>query len=448
MPKVTLMGAGSGFTPRLFCDIMQIPDIDGGTIGLVDVDAKRLKLSAGVLKVMADKLGKGKAWTVQASTSRRKVLPGTDYLINCIEVSGTKTVRHDYRIAKKFGVDQCIGDTTGPGGIMKAFRTVPKWLEIVRDAEELCPDALILNYTNPMSMMSFATVRSTAMPYVGLCHSVQGTSLKLARFAGVPYDEMKWECAGINHMAWFTKLEHKGVNLYDVLNRKLDRRAKHNGQLLYENDPVRFDMMRHFGYFVTESSGHMSEYVPYYRKREDLIDTYCRDKYLGGRGFYATEWPGWRRDTDRARARMIAGKEEVDVKRSHEFACRIIEAHLKNQPDVIHGSVENKGLIDNLPGEGVVEVAVMVDQMGYHPCKFGSLPPQLAGLCDSNMRSFECAVKSILDNDADLALHAFLLDPLTAAVCCPAEIKKMFGQLVRAEKDFMPKYLVKSLSKK
>ncbi|MFW6158166.1 MAG: alpha-glucosidase/alpha-galactosidase [Planctomycetota bacterium] len=447
MPKVTLMGAGSGFTPRLFCDIMQIPDIDGGTIGLVDLDRERLRLSAGVVEIIADKLGKADAWTIHASTDRKKVLPGTDYLINCIEVSGTKTVRHDYRIAKKFGVDQCIGDTTGPGGIMKAFRTIPPWLEIVRHAEELCPDALILNYTNPMSMMSFATVRSTDMPYVGLCHSVQGTSKALARYAGVPYEEMKWRCGGINHMAWFTRLEHEGKDLYPVLREKLKRRAQLNKKPLKKHDPVRFDLMLHFGYFNTESSGHMSEYVPYYRKREDLIDKYCGDRYEGGRGFYAREWPKWRRHTDRQRQKILDGKAEPRIARSHEYASRIIAAHLKNQPDVIHGSVENNGLIDNLPAEGVVEVEVLVDHTGYHPCRFGPLPPQVAALCDSNMRSFECAVKSILEEDPDLALHAFLLDPLTAAVCCPAEIERMFLQLLRAEKDYVPKYLQQVVGK-
>ena len=441
MAKVTLMGAGSAFTPRLFCDIMQIPDLDGGTIGLVDIDPERLRLSAGALGVIAERLGKADKWSIEPTTDRKEALPGTDYLINCIEVSGTETVRHDYHIAKEFGVDQCIGDTTGPGGIMKAFRTVPPWLEIVGDAEDLCPDALILNYTNPMSIMSFATERATDMAYVGLCHSVQGTAKKLAAYAGVPYDEMTWRCGGINHMAWFTQLEHDGRNLYPVLRERLESGAELDDQPLYEHDPVRFDLMLHFGYFNTESSGHMSEYVPYYRKRDDLIDTYCRERYKGGRGFYAREWPTWRRDYDEQRQRIIDGDEEPNIERSHEFACRIIEAHLKNQPDVIHGSVENKGLIDNLPAEGVVEVPVMVDRTGYNPCRFGPLPPQVAALCDSNMRSFECAVKSILEQDSDLALHALLLDPLTAAVCCPAEIKEMFLKLLRAEKDYMPGYL-------
>jgi alpha-galactosidase len=445
---VTLTGAGSAFTPRLFGDIAQIPGLDGGRMAMVDIDPKRLKLSVGHVEKIIEKLGLTEKWTVVGTTDRREVLPGTDYLINCIEVSGVKTVRYDYRIAKKYGVDQCIGDTTGPGGIMKAFRTIPGWLEIVRDAEELCPDALILNYTNPMSMMSFATVRTTGMQYVGLCHSVQGTSKGLAAYAGVPYEEMDWLCGGINHMAWFTKLEHKGKDLYPVLRRKVERKSKLNGKPLFEHDPVRLDLMMHFGYFNTESSGHMSEYVPYYRKREELIDTYCREKYLGGRGFYASEWPKWRLDADRKRERIIAGKEEVEVHKSHEYTCQIIEAHQKNQPAIIHGSVENEGLIDNLPYEGVVEVEVAVDKMGFHPCRFGELPPQLAALCDSNMRSFECAVKSILDEDTDAALHSFLLDPLTAAVCCPAEIKKMFLELVRAEKDYMPGYLKKLARKR
>ena len=450
MPKITLMGAGSFFTFPLFTDIVRIPDIGGGTIGLVDVDAERLKLSAGVLRKALEQLGLNKKWKIEASTNRRKVLPGTDYLINCIEVSGTATVRLDYRIPKKYGVDQCIGDTVGPGGLMKALRTIPVWLEVVRDAEALCPDAMLLNYTNPMSMMSFATVRSTAMPYVGLCHSVQGTSGLLARYAGVPRDEMKWACGGINHMAWFTTLEHNGRDLYKILRRKIERRAKLDGRPLLEHDPVRFDLMMHFGYFVTESSGHMSEYVPYYRKREDLIDKHCRSGYLGGRGFYATEWPKWRRGHDRKRRQMLAGRKELNVpeRRGHEYASYIIEAHLKNQPAVIHASVENKGLIDDLPAEGVVEVPVVVNRHGVHPCRFGPLPPQCAALCAANMRHFELAVKSILERDADLARQSLLLDPLTAAVCSPAEIKKMFDELVRAEKDFLPKYLTKGIRRK
>ncbi len=444
MPKITLMGAGSFFTSGLFCDIMQIPGIDGGTIGLVDIDKRRLALSAGVVKLVSEKLGLDKNWTVEASTDRRKVLPGTDYLINCIEVSGVETVRRDYRIPKEYGVDQCIGDTTGPGGLMKALRTIPVWLDILRDAEDLCPDALLMNYTNPMSMMSFATVRSTQMQYVGLCHSVQGTSNELAHYAGVPYRQMKWRCAGINHMSWFTTLEHKDRDLYQVLNRKLDRRAQLDGKPLYEHDPVRFDLMRHFGYFVSESSGHMSEYVPYYRKRDELLDKYCRGGYSGGRGFYSREWPKWRKLYDKNRRNMLAGKGEPSLARGHEFASYIIEAHLKDEPTVVHASVENRNLIDNLPTEGVVEVEVMVNKTGYHPCKFGPLPPQVAALCAANMAHFELGVKSILNQDRDAAVQSMMLDPLTAAVCSPAEIARMFDRLVRAQKDYLPAYITRN----
>ena len=448
MPNVTLMGAGSFFTLPLFRDIMQIPDIDGGTIGLVDIDPYRLDLSKRLLERVAELLGQQKKWTVKASTDRRKVLPGTEYLINCIEVSGVATVRHDYRIPKKYGVDQCIGDTAGPGGLMKALRTVPVWLNIVRDAEELCPDALIMNYTNPMSMMSFATVRSTRMPYIGLCHSVQGTSRQLARYAGVPYDEMHWRCGGINHMAWFTELSHKGRDLYKVIRRRLDRKAKLDGHPLYDHDRVRFDLMRNFGYFVTESSGHLSEYLPYYRKRDEVLDKYCGGGYSGGRGFYSKMWPKGRKNHDRGREAMLAGKQDIPLGRGHEFASYIIEAHRKNQPVIIHGSVENRGLIDNLPTEGVVEVEVAVDKAGYHPCKFGPLPPQVAALCASNMRHFELAVRSVLDRDREAAVQSLLLDPLTAAVCSTDEIRRMFEELVRAEKDHLPKYITKGVRRK
>jgi len=448
MPNVTLMGAGSGFTLPLFRDLMQIPDIDGGTLGLVDVDAYRLGLSERLIREVARRLGQEKKWQVKASTNRRRVLPGTDYLINCIEVSGVQTVRYDYRIPKKYGVDQCIGDTIGPGGLMKALRTIPSWLEIVRDAEELCPRAHILNYTNPMSMMSLATICSTEMPYLGLCHSVQGASHQLAHYVGVPYDEMEWRCGGINHMAWFTVLRHKGKDLYPVLRRKLERKAKLGSARLYDHDRVRFDLMQHFGYFVTESSGHMSEYVPYYRKREKLIDRYCGEGYSGGRGFYARMWPGGRKAGDRWREAMIAGKKEIALDRGHEFASYIIEAHQMNRAAVIHASVDNTGLIENLPREGVVEVAVVVDKMGFHPCHFGVLPPQVAALCAANMASFELGVKSVLEEDREAAVHSLLLDPLTAAVCSPAEIKKMFEELVRAEKPFLPKYITKGIRKK
>ena len=235
MTKITLLGAGSGFTQPLFTDILNIEGLDRGIIGLVDIDKRRLDVNVRLMRRILDLMGKTK-WSINASTDRREVLKGTDYLINTIEVSGTKCVRHDNDIPLKYGIDQCIGDTIGPGGIMKAVRTLPVFLEILDDAARLCPSALIMNYTNPMSIMTLGSIRSTDQPFVGLCHSVQGTSWHLAKIAGVPHFDMVWKCGGINHMSWFTELKYRGKDLYPVLRTAME------DEEVYERDPVRFDM--------------------------------------------------------------------------------------------------------------------------------------------------------------------------------------------------------------
>ena len=244
--KVVFLGAGSAFFRRLFVDVMSIPGADTGEMALVDIDEERLELQHQIADMIVGKMGK--RWTVSASPDRRKVLADADYVINCIEVSGLQCVRHDNDIPAKYGVEQCIGDTIGPGGLFKALRTVPVFLEVLKDIEQLCPDAWILNYTNPMSIMCLASARVSQANLVGLCHSVQGTSHALARYADVPYADMRWTCGGINHLAWFTELRHNGQDLYPVLCRKIQDDAE-----LYEQDVVRFDMMQHFGYFITES---------------------------------------------------------------------------------------------------------------------------------------------------------------------------------------------------
>ena len=433
MVKVTLLGAGSGFTQPLFTDILQIEGLDSGVIGLVDIDAKRLEVSVKLMEKLIELLGK-KDWRVEASVDRADVLKGTDYLINTIEVSGTQCVRHDNDIPLKYGIDQCIGDTIGPGGIMKALRTMPVFLDILRDAKRMCPNALIMNYTNPMSIITLGAVRTTDQPIVGLCHSVQGSSRHLANVAGVPYDEVTWKCGGINHLAWFTEFSHKGKDLYPVLQAAIQDKET------YELDPVRFETMKHFGYFVTESSGHFSEYVPYYRKRTDLIERYCRDDFLGGSGFYANKWPIWRKNADKGRMEMARGKAKMPLTRSHEYASTIIDAHLHDNPSVIYGSVPNTRLIPNLSETGVVEVAVLVDKRGYTPTYFGPLPEQLAALCRSHMAVYELCVSGILNKDRESIIHAMMLDPLSAAVCSPEEIRSMAEELLKAEKKFIPEW--------
>ena len=433
MPKVTFVGAGSAvFARQLMTDILNIEGLDEGTFALVDIDAVRLNLAKRIAERLVE-LTK-KRWRVEASTERREVLPGTDYVINSIEVAGLKNVRFDYDIPMKYGVDQCIGDTIGPGGIFKALRTGPAWLDIVADVARLAPDARILNYTNPMSILTLAAIRTVGLPVVGLCHSVQGTSRQIAGYLDIPYEEMGWECAGINHNAWFTKLERNGKDLYP----ELRERARHPE--IYEKDPVRFEVMLHLGAFVTESSGHFSEYVPYFRKRPDLVKRYTRPGYLGESGFYANNWPRWRRENDDSIEAMLRGDRPVPLKRSLEYGADIIEAIECGRTASIHGNVLNEGAIDNLPN-GCVEVECKVDRRGLHIQHFGSLPEQLAALNRAHMAVHELVVEALMERDKQKAKYALMLDPLTAAVCSLEEIDRLFEEMWTAERESLEPFL-------
>lgn len=440
--KITMLGAGSGFTPRLVNDVLRIPGQQGGVIALVDIDASRLRTMKQLIEKLIAKL-RAKNWKVVASPNRRDVLKGSTYIVNCIEVSGLECVRHDNDIPARYGIDQCIGDTIGPGGLFKSLRTIPVWLEVLKDAEKLCPEAIVLNYTNPMNMMCLAAGRTSFMQVVGLCHSVQGTSQLLANRAGVPIEEMEWECAGINHLAWFVKLQHQGKDLYPLLMKKArEDLAGRPGNSEDADDLVRKDMMVHFGAFITESSGHLSEYLPYYRKRKDLIETYSRPGYHGESGFYVNNWPTWRKNADADRLSMVKGSKPVAWDRSWEYASWIIEAREKDTPFRIHGNVMNTGasLISNLPSSACVEVACMIDRNGVQPTRFGALPAQMAAVCASNLGMFDLGATAAIERSKEAAIHALMLDPLSAAMCSPAEIKAMTLEMFRAEQAFLPGY--------
>ena len=445
--KLTMMGAGSGFTPTLVRDVLQIPGSRGGTIALVDIDAERLRTMHGLIQKVLDTQGKSD-WKVESSTDRTQVLGGSDYVICCVEVSGTACVRFDNDIPAKYGVSQCIGDTIGPGGLFKSLRTIPVWLDILKDIERYAPNALVLNYTNPMSMMCLAAARTSYLPVVGLCHSVQGTGHLLAGRAEIPYDEMTWECAGINHLAWFTKLEHQGRDLYPLLFEKAQRDVygPEDGEGRDNSDIIRKDMMLHFGAFITESSGHLSEYLPYYRKRKDLLDRYARAGYDGETSFYADNWPNWRKKADETRLKMLSGEVGLEQERSWEYGSWIIEAREKDSPVRIHGNVPNSEgggagtLITNLPADGIVEVACMVDGNGINPTRYGALPPQMAALCASNMWMYDLGATAAIERSKEAAIHALFLDPHTASVCSPAEIKAMTLEMFDAEAEFLPGY--------
>ena len=438
--QVTFVGAGSMFCPRLCRDILLIPQSVGGQFRLVDIDADRLSTMKQLVETLVHEQGLDDQWQVQASTDLAEILPGSDYVICCIEVAGIDCVAFDNDIPRKYGVDQCIGDTIGPGGLFKALRTVPIFLDIIKDVSRLAPQAIVLNYTNPMNMMCLAAGRLYPQTEVfGLCHSVQSTSRKLAEDAQVPYDQLVWACAGINHLAWFTTLEHERRDLYPNLIQKVqDRKGD-----VYESDPVRYDMMMHFGAFITESSGHLSEYLPYYRTSEQVRQAYCRDGYRGGSRFYADNWPNWRRDADLERQDMLAGRKQIELQRSYEYASWIIEAREKGAAFEFHGNVMNRtadsaSLITNLSADGCVEVVCAVDRFGVHPQIYGTLPPQMAHICASNMAMFDLGATACIERSKEAAIHALLLDPLTAAVCCPVQIKQMALDLFEAESDYLP----------
>ncbi len=465
--KITFIGAGSTFTPRVLNDILKTPGQQGGTFALVDIDETRLKLSARLVRKLVRETG-GPKWNVIASTDRREVLADTDYIINCIEVSGAACVEMDNDIPLKYGVDQCIGDTIGPGGLFKSLRTIPAWVKILQDAEKLAPKAIVLNYTNPMAMMCTAAAQVTSLQVVGLCHSVQGTSHLLSRYAKVPYEDIQWECAGINHLAWFTKLEHNGQDLYPQLKeffrgqltqslKELDE-GKVEPEWLHtfsgmrpkdvpehHYDLVRKHMCLQFGAFITESSGHLSEYLPWYRKSPDG-QKYLRSGYDGGSRFYATNWPDWREANDNNRKRFLKGEDKMDWERSWEYASWIIEAREKNTPYRIHGNVMNQPsegsglLISNLHADQCVEVACLCDGNGVQPIRYGALPPQMAAISGANLSMFSLGARAAVELNKEMAIYALMMDPLTAAVCSTDQIRSMADEMFKAEKNYLPRY--------
>jgi alpha-galactosidase len=469
---ITFLGAGSGFCPTLCRDVLLMPGADRGEFRLVDVDTERLSTMHKVIAQLIKDAGRSDGWTVRSSPNRREMIPGTDYAVCCVEVSGVACVGYDNDIPLKYGIDQCIGDTLGPGGLFKGLRTVPVFLDILRDIRELAPQAIMLNYTNPMSMLVLAAGRAVPeVPVVGLCHSVQGTSHLLAKYAEVPYEEMEWECAGVNHLAWFTKLKHRGENLYTkVLYEKFRKEIEEGvreaeaglavfdsshdtkGQQTKMSDLIRKDMCVQFGAFITESSGHLSEYLPYYRKNAEGKKL-LRRAYEGGSRFYASNWPQWRKNADEHRRKLAAGEAHTELKRSWEYASWIIEAREKDTPFRIHGNVMNNSekpgvrgsgeggkLITNLMGDGAVEVACMIDRNGINPTRYGALPSQMAHICHSQQAYFDLAAKACIEKSKEAAIHALLLDPLTAAVLSPREIRKMTLEMFDAEQEFLPGY--------
>jgi alpha-galactosidase len=432
--KVAFIGAGSVvFARNLICDILSFEELRDCTISLMDIDKSRLDTIAALAdKIVTDN---GLPTQVEATTDRRRALDGADYVIIMIQVGGIEAFVPDIEIPRKYGVKQAVGDTLGPGGVFRALRTIPVLVDICRDMEELCPRALLLNYANPMAINCWAMNKATGITNVGLCHSVQGTAGQLAGYIGRQYEDVTYWVAGINHMAWFLKFEVDGQDAYPLLWQAMkdpEIRAK---------DPVRFDVMKHFGLFVTESSGHMSEYIPYIRKRDNLIARHCGPEWLGAEtGFYLRICrEGWQPHYQHVE-KQIRGEAPIEIKRSMEYGVRIIHAMETNTPCRINGTVPNDGLIANLPCGCAVEVPCLVDRAGLHPCYMGDLPGQAAALNRGMVNVGDLAVKAALEGDARAAFHAVLLDPLTGAVLGMDETQSMVDEMFAAEMGWLTQF--------
>ena len=437
MPKIAFIGAGSyGFTRKLVKDLLTFPLLEGSTLALMDIDDQRLDFARrSVERIVREGNYPAK---IVATKNRRTALKGADAVLCTILAGSVKTWRHDIEIPKRFGVDINVGDTRGPAGIFRALRTIPVMLDICRDMERYCPNAILLNYTNPMAMLCRAMQQETSIKVSGLCHSVQGTAGMLARWIGAPMDEVTYVCAGINHQAWFIKYEW---NYQDAI--PLIRKAIQGSRKIYNIEQVRNEMFLHLGYYLTESSGHNSEYNWWFRKRPDLIEKYCLHSTGWNPGEYAYILKEYlQRDRDwRKRAQAwINSKEPLNLQRGQEYAAYIINAWLGGEPFRFNGNVPNTNIITNLPPDVRVEVPVYADRNGFNPIHVGALPLQCATLNNISIASEEMAVEGALTGDRKLVFQAIAYDPLTAAVLSLAEIRKMVDAMFKRNKAYLPQF--------
>jgi alpha-galactosidase len=380
---------------------------------------------------------------VEATLDRRVALRDADYVITTFQQGGLEAYALDIEIPQRYGVEQCVGDTLGPGGVFRALRTIPVLIDLGRELDELAPDALLLNYVNPMAANCWAFDRAPGRPHVGLCHSVQGTSEMLARWIDAPYDEVVFRCAGINHQAFFLEFRHGDQDLYPRIWQAI------KNPTIYGQEPVRIDLMQHFGYFVTESSGHASEYVPYFRKTSHMVDddlvprfTDQRDHWFdfGRTGGYLRHCIKRLELAQHEYAELVAGTSEPRSERTHEYGSAIIESIETNRPVRVNGNVPNRDLIANLPPGCCVEVPCLVDGNGIQPTRVERYPTQLAALNRTNINVQELIVEAALTGSREAVYHAVMLDPLTAAVATLPQIHVMVGELLAAQAKWLPQF--------
>ena len=433
MIKIAFMGAGSTvFAKNVLGDCMVTDSLRDSEIALYDIDQKRLNESEKILKNINKNSNNNRA-TIQSFTNRKEALRGAKYVINAIQVGGYDPCTiTDFEIPKKYGLRQTIADTLGIGGIFRALRTIPVMLDFAKDMEEVCPDAWFLNYTNPMAMLTGAMLRATSIKTVGLCHSVQVCKKNL--FDGLGWEddpEIQTQIAGINHMAWLLEIKKNGVDLYPKIKEHVEKRG------LPKKDAVRFEMMKQFGYYVTESSEHNAEYLPYFIKNKypELIERYSipLDEYPRRCIEQIQQWNKTREE--------LMGDVQITHERTHEYGSYIIEAMETNTTYKIGGNVLNTGLITNLPYDAIVEVPCLVDASGIQPTYVGKLPEQLAALNRTNINVQLLTIEAALTKKREHIYHAAMLDPHTSAELSIDEIHNLVDDLIEAHGDWLPQYI-------
>jgi alpha-galactosidase len=447
MPKITIVGAGGYVFPfRLIGDLLSFPALRDSVVTLMDIDADRLERTASAARALV--AHHGFPTTVESTTDRRAALDGADYVIITFQVGGIDAFRDDVEIPRRYGLDQTVGDTLGPGGVFRFLRSVVAYREIAADLAELAPGAQVINYANPMAMATWY-LNAIGARTVGLCHSVQGTSRMLARELEVPYEEVRFRAGGVNHQSWFTEFRRGDEDLYPRLREVMGAKHLHGtagelaadhgdhsgadrGASVYEggNERVRTAIMEAFGYFHTESSHHASEYLPYFRKSPGLVHEFLPERW----DYYDI----CRAHDEQGQTDKLLGELKAELAPSVEYGAAIVNSMETGARSVIYGNVPNTGLVTNLPEGSCVEVACLVDGNGVQPTVFGALPPQCAAVNRTGVNVQELAVTAALTGRREHVYHAVMADPLTGALLTLDQIHAMVDELFLAHKAYLP----------